>query len=154
MKAVYSLVASLAVAGCGVPGGLGTGVPGNWSSSGLTYNAYTGQFTGVPETAPGMMPTTGSAQYSGEYRYTTVTTPFGKGPAQLSVDFPTSNVALSVSGLVSGTSTGNVYANAFISDGTGFPFSGMFYGTGAGLAAGNFVLVGGGQGAGQFIVKK
>ncbi len=149
-----SLVAALLLGGCGASTVLGPQLPSSWSSAGLTYDATTGLFRGIPETPYYLVPTSGSARYTGEYRYSSVTLNQAKGAALLDINFLSSNVALTVSGPVSGTSTGSLAGGLFYGDSTSFPFSGQLYGTGANVAAGTFGAVGNTLGAGQFIVQR
>ncbi len=156
-KTAATLVTGLLLAGCGSGGGGGTGLgpvfPSSWSSAGLTYDPLTSTFKGIPETPYYQVPTSGSARFSGEYRYTTASVTQARGPAQLDINFQTSGVTLSVSGVASGVSTGTIYGGTFYSNSTGFIFTGKLYGAGANVAAGNLTNAGT-IGVGQFIVKR
>ncbi len=142
MKPVISILAMLAVAGCG---GLS-----KWSYAGLEYslikNAKSGDmnsFTGIAQTTIAEMPATGSAAYTGEYRVRDQTkllaTP-GKGPATLAVDFAGQTVQLDLTGdlnrSAAGTMTDNTFTGASVSD--SFFYDGQFYGSTAEVAAGVF----------------
>ena len=145
MKSVISMAALLFASACALPG--------NWSYAGLNFDAESGEFSGLPETTVAQMPTTGSAVYTGEYRYLTRTNPFGKGSAQLDVDFDTTNVQLALTGTVNATATGNITGVGF-SGTSGFDFVGQFYQSDASVAAGYFSNVGAEEGLGQFITQK
>ncbi len=153
-RTTATLIAALLLAGCGTSTVLGPQVTGTWSSAGLTYDGATGIFRGMTETPSYLVPTSGSARFSGEYRYSTATLSQAKGAAQLDINFLSTNVALTVSGAVNGTSTGWLAGGFIYGDNTSFPFTGQLYGTGATVAAGTFGAVGNTLGAGQFIVKR
>ncbi len=132
----------------------GCSLPGNWSSAGLSYDIESGTFSGLPLTTAAQMPTTGSANFTGEYRNLSRSNPFGKGTATFGVDFGAGTVNLNLTGSVNDSASGTISGASF-SGTSGFSFYGEFFNSNASVAAGQFTGAGGNpDSVGQFIVSR
>ena len=147
MKVLGLTAIALLTAGCSLPG--------NWSYAGLNYDIASNDFSGMAQTTAAQLPTTGQAQFVGEYRNTSASNPLrtDKGPATLDVDFQNSTVVLGLTGALNESASGVFLGTGFGSPvSPGFNFGGAFYGPNAEAAAGFFYGAGGDPNSqGQFI---
>ena len=136
MKNIVLICALLITAACG---GASTGGLTDWSSNGLTFDAGTRTFNGLPKTTLAQMPVAGSATYNGTYQAVAADGSSGQGTATMNVTFGLfASSALTLSGWVDATAVGLISNTGVVGASPGLSYLGEFYNSDAGVVAGEF----------------
>lgn len=129
------------------------GTGGSFDIGGLEYNGFSDSFSGLPDTAPGALPFTGTAFYVGGYSATVKGAALSQGAATMTADFAAATASLNLLGDVSATVNGQISGTQIIPVAAGGGImTGQFYNPSGEVAAGRFELDD--KSKGQYIVER
>ena len=129
---------------------------GDLDIAGLKYNSLNGNFSVLPLTVAGAVPTTGSAIYSGGYSGVVNNGPAAQGGATLAADFTAATANLNLVGPALTTSvSGKISGTSIVPTAGAGILTGQFYNPTGEVVAGRFETSNATTHAkGQFIVER